>query len=116
MNAINGLLAHGDNLMITIMDEGSLISVDLSDKSMTVLGSGILNGDGIGILPDHSYIITSFTGEIYHVKSKTETKLLLDSKDDEISQNDSYYVNGVLYVANISPGSVTAWKVTGAGN
>lgn len=111
VNALNGLLPDGDNLLLTMMQTGELMSVDLSDGSMTTIGSGIINGDGIGILPGGGYIITSYSGEIYQIKSATETILLLDSKPDKISQNDSYYLNGVLYVANMNSGSVTAWKV-----
>lgn len=114
VNALNGLLPDGDKLLLTMMQTGELMSVDLSDGSMTTIGSGIINGDGIGILPGGGYLITSFSGEIYHIKSATETIQLLDTKPEKISQNDSYYLNGVLYVANINPGSVTAWKVVKA--
>lgn len=111
IDGINGLLADGDNLLITVMRAGKLLSVDLGDKSMTVLGSGIINGDGIGIMGGGEYTITAFTGEIYHIKNTEETNLLLDTKPEEIAQNDSYLIGDTLYVANISPGSVTAWKV-----
>ena len=111
IDGINGLLADGDKLLITVMRAGKLLSVNLDDKSMTVLGSGIINGDGIGIMGDGEYTITAFSGEIYHIKNTGETNLLLDTKPEEIAQNDSYLVGDTLYVANISPGSVTAWKV-----
>ncbi len=116
IDGINGLLADGDDLLITVMRKGNLVSVDLENRSMKVIGGGIVNGDGIGILPNGGYTITSFTGEIYHIKNATETDLLLDSKPEKIAQNDSYLVGDTLYVANINPGSVTAWKVVGLSN
>ena len=72
IDGINGLLANGDNLLITIMRAGKLISVDLTEKTMTVIGGGIVNGDGIGILEEGGYTITSFSGEIYHIVIKPE--------------------------------------------
>lgn len=113
VDGINGLLANGEDLLITVTRAGKLLSVDLDDYSMTEVGAGIINGDGIGILESGGYTITSFTGEIYYIKNETETELLLDSKPDEISQNDSYLIGDTLFVANINPGSVTAWKVVG---
>ncbi len=111
IDGINGLLKDGDNLLITVMAEGNLLRVDLNDHSMTEVGQGIINGDGIGILDSGGYTISSHSGEIYHIKNATETDLLLDSKPDGISQNDSTLMGDMLVVANIRPGSVTAWKV-----
>jgi len=93
------------------MRTGELLSIDIETKNIDVVGNGIISGDGIGILEDGSYIITSFTGEIYHIKSMTETDQLLDSKPEKISQNDAYYFGGHLYVANMGNASITAWKV-----
>lgn len=108
---INGLLPHNGNLLVARMGTGDLLSINLSDKSISVVGSGIKNGDGIGVLPNGGYIISAFSGEIYHIKSKDKTHLVLDTKPDGISQNDGYYINGVLYVANLSNNTVTATAV-----
>ena len=116
MNRINGLLENNGHLLVAVMAEGKLLSVDLDTKAMTVLGGGIINGDGIGILENGGYLITSYSGEIYHIKNENETVLLLDSKPDEIAQNDSYYIGNTLYVANMNPGTVTAWKVIQGAN
>jgi DNA-binding beta-propeller fold protein YncE len=109
--SINGLLPMGDKLLVTKMGAGELLSVDPETKAIDIVGSGIVRGDGIGILGNGEYIITSFSGEIYHIESADKTTLLLDSKPEKISQNDSYYIGGVLYVANLSNDRVTAWKV-----
>lgn len=116
IDGVNGLLANGDDLLITVMRKGHLVSINLDTRSMNVIGGGIVNGDGIGILSEGGYTITSFSGEIYHVKNSTETELLLDSKPEKIAQNDSYLVGDTLYVANLNPGSVTAWKIVKQGN
>lgn len=108
---INGLLPHNGNLLVARMGTGDLLSIDLSDNSITVVGSGIKNGDGIGVLPNGGYIISAFSGEIYHIESKDKTHLVLDTKPDGISQNDGYYINGVLYVANLGNNTVTATAV-----
>lgn len=111
VTAINGLLPHNGKLLVSRMRSGELLSIDPYTKDIEVIGQGIVNGDGIGVLADGSYIITSFSGEIYHIKSTTETDQLLDSKPEKISQNDAYYFGGVLYVANMGNDTVTAWKV-----
>ncbi|MDA9554103.1 hypothetical protein N9R64_06370 [Emcibacteraceae bacterium] len=111
VKAPNGLLPQDGKLLVTRMRTGELLSIDIETKNIDVVGNGIISGDGIGILEDGSYIITSFTGEIYHIKSMTETDQLLDSKPEKISQNDAYYFGGHLYVANMGNASITAWKV-----
>lgn len=111
VKAPNGLLPHNGKLLVTRMRTGELLSIDPETKNIDVVGNGVVSGDGIGVLADGSYIITSFTGEIYHIKSLTETDQLLDSKPEKISQNDAYYFGDHLYVANMGNASITAWKV-----
>lgn len=111
VTAINGLLPHNGKLLVSRMRSGELLSIDPNTKAIEVIGQGIVNGDGIGVLADGSYIISSFSGEIYHIKSATETDQLLDSKSEKISQNDAYYFGGTFYVANMGNRSITAWKV-----
>ncbi|MDG1857520.1 MAG: hypothetical protein P8I94_00370 [Emcibacteraceae bacterium] len=111
VKSINGLLPHNGKLLVTRMPTGELLSIDPTDKSISVIGSGIIRGDGIGVLPNAGYIITSFSGEIYQIEDADTTHLLLDTKPDEISQNDAYYINGVLYVANLGNNTVTATSV-----
>ena len=112
MNAINGLVSKDDKFLLTLMETGELVSLNPDDGKMNSLAKGLANGDGIGVLPDGGYLITSYSGEIYHISFNWGWRLILDSKPDNISQNDSFYYNNVLYVANMNSGSITAWHVT----
>ncbi len=107
---INGILGDGDRLLIATMTEGKLIDFRGPD-SETVIAAGMVDADGIGLVPGGGYLMSSWPGEIHHVSADGVVTLLLDTKADGILQNDLSVFGDVVIVPNWEPGTVTAWRI-----
>lgn len=108
---INGLLGDGERLLIATMTEGKLVEVRGAD-SMHDIASGMINADGIGLVPGGGYLVSSWPGEIHHVSDEGVVTLLADTKADGILQNDLSVFGDIVIVPNWTPGTVTAWRIT----
>ncbi|PHR59670.1 MAG: hypothetical protein COA47_09225 [Robiginitomaculum sp.] len=108
---INGLHVDGKRVLIATMRAGQLLSLDVQSKILSVLGDGMEDADGIKILVDGSYIISSWPGQIYHVSNEGETILLQDTAQAKIYMNDFELEGRTLYMANFEPGTVQAISV-----
>ncbi len=111
LRGINGLHVDGDRMLIVTMSAGQLLSLDLASRQLTVLADGMEDADGIKILVDGSYIVSSWPGQIYHVSGDGETTLLQDTAQAEIYMNDFELEGSTLYMANFEPGTVQAISV-----
>jgi len=90
LNNVNGVLAHGDKLIVAPWgkrrEDGSaeparLLEVSLKDKTIRPLGNGkpIGNLDGVEPFDGTSYLVTEFIGGgLYRVDASGAAKLLLD--------------------------------------
>jgi sugar lactone lactonase YvrE len=109
---INGILGDGGRLLITTMTEGHLIAFR-SAGSEEVIASGMIDADGIGLVPGGGYLVSSWPGEIHHVSEDGMVTLLVDTKPDGILQNDLSVFGDIVIVPNWEPGTVTAWRIVG---
>lgn len=109
LQSINGLLPHGDDLLITIMD-GLLLSVDIATKTPTVLASDLGQGDGIAVMRD-GYLVSHWPGRIMHVSAAGEATVLLDTEAEGTFQNDFIRVENMLFVPSWQPGLLTAYRI-----
>lgn len=107
---INGLTADGDRLLIATMSSGSLFET-LGARDLTQIATGMENADGIAVLDDGSYLVSSWPGQIWHVSASGETTEIHDTQADEIYQNDLTRVGDLIIVPNWQPGTVTAWRL-----
>ncbi|WP_340693498.1 hypothetical protein [Hyphomonas sp.] len=109
---INGVLGDGDRLLVSTMDSGSLFSVS-ADGTITEIATGMINADGIGLVPGGGYLVSSWTGQVHYVAEDGTVTTLLDTTGDEapILQNDLKIFGDTVIVPNWQPGTVTAWKV-----
>ncbi len=109
---INGILGDGDRLLITTMTEGKLIEFRGAD-SETVIAAGMVDADGVGLVPGGGYLVSSWPGEIHHVSEDGAVTLLVDTKTAGILQNDLNVYGDIVIVPNWEPGTVTAWRIVG---
>lgn len=115
LDRINGLLAQDDRLLVTTMSTGDLLSIDWETKEATVLATGMVNADGVNQRADGSYLISSWPGQLWHVREGEEPTLLQDTEGEtletSILMNDVLYHNGQLIAPNWGPGTVRAYRV-----
>ena len=92
------------------MAKGLLISTD-ADGKIEELASGMIDADGIAALSDGSFLVSSWTGRIWHAGADGTATPILDTKAEGINQNDLTGVGDIIVVPNWDPGTVTAWRV-----
>lgn len=89
----NGLLCERKNMMLLNMGEGSIYRVDKKTKALTEFCSGIKNLDGV--VPDGNggyFVSGAWQGEIYHLDSKGEKRLILNLEPEKAITADIEYI------------------------
>ena len=110
LGGVNGLTPDGDRLLIATMRSGSLYET-LGARDLTEIASGMENADGIAMLDDGSYLVSSWPGQIWHISTDGETTEIHNTVDDPIYQNDLTRIGDLIIVPNWQPGTVTAWRI-----
>ena len=110
LRGVNGLTPDGDRLLIATMSSGSLFETN-GDGSLTEIATGMENADGIAVLNDGGYLVSSWPGQIWHVSSQGETTELHNTADLPVFQNDLTRIGDMIIVPNWQPGTVTAWRL-----
>ena len=88
-----GVAVVGDTLLI------SNVAGDATEK------------DGVAALGHGSFLVSSWTGRIWHVGPCGTVTSILETEAEGINQNDLTGVGSLIVVPNWSPGTVTAWRV-----
>jgi hypothetical protein len=107
----NGLLAVGSDLLIA--DSGTLKRLSAT-KEITVVAEGMdKSTDGIEQVRPGEYIVSSWAGIIYYVKSNGTTEKLLDTSADKTNSADIGYdsVKKIVYVPTFMKNSVVAYQL-----
>ena len=107
---VNGLTPDGDRMLIATMRSGSLYETR-GASDLTEIASGMENADGIAVLDDGSYLVSSWPGQIWHVSTTGEATELSNTVAEAIYQNDLTRVGDLIIIPNWQPGTVTAWRV-----
>lgn len=107
---VNGLLADGDRLLVSTMRAGSLLAVDEEGRWQEI-ASGMINADGIGLVPGDGYLVSSWPGQIHFVSDAGNVSTLVDTRDAGTYQNDLSVFDDLAIVPNWQPGTVTAWRI-----
>ena len=110
LGGVNGLLGDGDTLLISTMSSGSLFRTGM-DKMLIEIATGMTDADGIGIVPSGGWLVSAWRGDIFYVAENGETSKLLDTRAEEILQNDLTMDGDLVIVPNWRPGTVTGWRV-----
>lgn len=107
----NGLLAVGSDLLIA--DSGTLKRLSAT-KEITVVAEGMdKSTDGIEQVRPGEYIVSSWAGIVYYVKSDGTTEKLLDTSADKTNSADIGYdsVKKIVYVPTFMKNSVVAYQL-----
>lgn len=110
LGGVNGLTADGDRLLIATMSSGSLFETR-GARDLTELASGMENADGIAVLDDGSYLVSSWPGQIWHVAANGQTTEIHNTEEIPTYQNDLTRIGDMIIVPNWQPGTVTAWRL-----
>lgn len=110
LGGVNGLTADGDRLLIATMSSGSLFETH-GARDLAELASGMENADGIAVLDDGGYLVSSWPGQIWHVAADGQTAEIHNTEDNPTYQNDLTRVGDMIIVPNWQPGTVTAWRL-----
>ena len=110
LGGVNGLTPDGDRLLIATMGSGSLFETK-GARDLTEIATGMENADGIAVLNDSGYLVSSWPGQIWYVSPDGETTEIHNTTEFPIYQNDLTRVGELIVVPNWQPGSVTAWRL-----
>lgn len=114
---VNGLMMDGGRLLVTTMSAGELLSVDPDTKEITSLAAGMENADGMGRRADGSYMVSSWPGQLWHVRDGEAPTLLQDTtletvgEDAVVAMNDVLFLEDTVVAPNWFPGTVRAYRI-----
>jgi hypothetical protein len=109
--APNGLLAVGTDLLVT--DGGKLVKLS-KEKQITTIAEGMdKSTDGIEQVKPGEYLVSSWVGVVYYVKSDGNVKELLNTTEAKSNAADIGYdpVKKIVYVPTFVKNSVAAYQL-----
>ncbi len=107
----NGVLSVNDGLLMAI--GGKLLKLD-AKKNVTTLAEGMdASTDGIEEIRPGEYLVSCWSGVVYHVKSDGSKHTLLDTRQDKTNSADIGYdpVKKIVYVPTFMKNNVTAYQL-----
>jgi hypothetical protein len=110
LSGVNGLLGDGDKMFVSTMSGGYLFEAT-SGGGWREIASGMIDADGIGLVPGGGYLVSAWPGEIHHVAEDGAVASILNTREAGILQNDLTMFGDVVIVPNWMPGTVTAWRI-----
>lgn len=113
---VNGLTGVGDKMYICTMGGGDLFEAT-REGGWRKIATGMKDADGVGVLSQAlggGFLVSSWPGEIFHVDEAGAVTRILDTRDEEIQQNDLTVIGDIVIVPNWTPGTVTAWRIAPA--
>ena len=107
----NGLLAVGADLLIA--DSGTLLKLSPDKKSTTIAEGMDKSTDGIEQVKAGEYIISSWVGVVYYVKSDGSKQELLNTSAEKTNSADIGYdsVKKIVYIPTFMKNSVVAYQL-----
>ncbi|MEO1188467.1 MAG: hypothetical protein AAFW60_05285 [Pseudomonadota bacterium] len=110
LTGVNGLTADGDRLLIAAMEQGDLFET-YDGIALAPLATGMKNADGVAVLDDGGYLVSSWPGQIWYASAEGKVTNLFDTEDVPMSQNDLTRIGDLIIIPSKVPGIVTAWRV-----
>jgi sugar lactone lactonase YvrE len=110
----NGLLADGGALLMASWNSGTLNSIDLQTKTVTMKAEGIEHPDGIEAAGDGAYLVSTWDGMVHLVEADGSKQLLLDTRDAGANAADIEYIpeQNLLLVPAFSTNKVVAYELS----
>jgi hypothetical protein len=110
LRSVNGLMPHGDRLLVTTM-QGLLLSVDWTSKEITVVAEGLGNADGVVVLDDGSYFVGEWPGRLFHVAVDGTSTTIVDTRAAQRYWNDFLKSGDLLIAPHWQPGALSAQRI-----
>lgn len=109
----NGLVYHNKSLLISQWTPGILQSLDLSLKEPAILATGLPEADGIEILGDQGYLVSSWGGRVFFIDHEGNTAKVLDTSSEGKNAADVSLIaeKKMLLIATFSKNTIAAYRV-----
>jgi hypothetical protein len=107
----NGL--YCDDNTVFVLDKGSLLKVG-SNQKITKIADGMdPSTDGIEMINDNEFVISSWAGIVYYVKVDGTKQTLFDNRDKKINSADIGYnpKSKIIYVPTFYGNKVVAYQL-----
>lgn len=110
----NGLLADAGALLMASWNAGTLNSINLQTKAITVKAEGIEHPDGIKAVGGGAYLVSTWDGMVHLVEADGSKHLLLDTRDADANAADIEYIpeQNLLLVPAFSANKVVAYELS----
>jgi hypothetical protein len=114
----NALRAHDGKLLIGNSGDNCLKAVDLETKQVDTLARfGPGNIDGIGIMPDGSYLVSQWEGRVYQVAPDGQIRKVLDTTVPGVNAADFEYLpeRGLVIVPTFYSNRIVTYQLAPRG-
>jgi len=108
---VNGLLAYGDDILVSTMNGGELLRTNETSRELELVASGLGQADGIAVLDDGTILVSEWPGRLFAVSTDGEVETVIDSREAGVFINDFLLVGDLLIVPSWNPGRLTAYRV-----
>ncbi len=108
----NGLLSQGNKMMVAAFGSGNFMSIDITSKAIDIKSEGLKGGDGL-VPVGNDYLVSSWHGEVYFVKSEGTKTKLLDTKAEKLNAADVEFIaeKNLLLVPTFFGNTVAAYEL-----
>lgn len=108
----NGLLSQGNKMMVAAFGSGNFMSIDIASKAIEIKSEGLKGGDGL-VPVGNDYLISSWHGEVYFVKSDGTKSKLIDTKAEKLNAADVEFIaeKNLLLVPTFFGNTVAAYEL-----
>ncbi len=110
LGGVNGLHPKGDEVLVTTMAEGYLLSVDIASQQIKPIASGMTNADGIAEITD-GFLVSSWPGQLHQVAGDGSFDTIIDTRETPIYFNDIMRIGDLLVTPNWQPSTVRAYRI-----
>lgn len=110
----NGLFIDDGTLVMASWDDGTLNTVDLASKEVTVRTDSIENPDGIQAIGNGEFLVSSWNGMVSHIDADWKKTLVLDTRSVSLNAADIEFIpsRNLLLVPTFFKNKVMAYEVS----
>ena len=113
LNGPNGIFIDGNTMMVTNMGGSELLKINMDDKNISTMSTGIGAGDGLEPVGDGRFLASSWSGQVFLIESDGTKETILDTQIEKINAADIGFIadKKVLLVPTFSDNRVVAYKL-----
>ena len=107
----NGLVYNEGALLVSQWTPEMLQTIDITSKTLNHIAGGLPQADGVEILGDQGYLVSSWGGRVFFVDREGKTTKILDTSAEGINAADISLMadQNMVLVATFSKNSITAY-------